>query len=76
MATAREPTAGWGDRARHQTRCAVPGSGRAADFDGYGTSLVIGGIVELIGIPFLLASRRQRDPADRITAQADADGIR
>ena len=45
-----------------------PALGRAADIGGYGTSLVIGGIVELIGIPFLFASRRQRDPADRNTA--------
>ncbi|QNE35262.1 MFS transporter [Leifsonia shinshuensis] len=41
-----------------------PGLGRAADLWGYGTSLVIGGAIELIGIPFLLASRRQGDPAD------------
>jgi MFS family permease len=49
-----------------------PALGRAADIGGYGTSLVIGGIVELIGIPFLLASRRQRDPADTNTAHLDA----
>lgn len=42
-----------------------PSLGRAADLWGYGTSLVIGGAVELVGIPFLLASRRQHDPADR-----------
>ncbi len=41
-----------------------PALGRSADAWGYGTSLVIGGVVELIGIPFLLASRRQRDAAD------------
>ncbi|ANF33260.1 MFS transporter [Leifsonia xyli] len=41
-----------------------PALGRAADLWGYGTSLVIGGAIELIGIPFLVASRRQRDPAD------------
>jgi MFS family permease len=44
-----------------------PALGRAADLWGYGTSLVIGGAVELIGIPFLFASRRQRDPADTAT---------
>ena len=49
-----------------------PGLGRVADIGGYGPSLLIGGIVELIGIPFLFASRRQRDPADTTTAkQAD-----
>jgi MFS family permease len=41
-----------------------PALGRAADLWGYGTSLVIGGVVELIGIPIFLASRRQHDPAD------------
>jgi MFS family permease len=49
-----------------------PALGRAADLQGYGTSLVIGAVVELIGLPFLLASRRQRDPADTRTIQADA----
>ena len=41
-----------------------PALGRAADLGGYGASLVIGGTIELLGIPLLLASRRQRDPAD------------
>ncbi len=41
-----------------------PALGRAADIWGYGTSLVIGGVIEIIGIPFLFASRRQHDPAD------------
>lgn len=41
-----------------------PALGRAADLWGYGASFVIGGAIELIGIPFLLASRRQHDPAD------------
>ncbi len=49
-----------------------PALGRAADLGGYGASLVIGGIVQLIGVPFLLASRRQRDPADRVSSEADA----
>ena len=41
-----------------------PALGRSADAWGYGTSLVLGGLVELIGIPIMLASRRQHDPAD------------
>jgi hypothetical protein len=41
-----------------------PTLGRAADVWGYGTSLVIGGLVELIGVPLLVASRRTHDPAD------------
>jgi len=49
-----------------------PGLGRAADLWGYGTSLVIGGAIELIGIPFLLASRRQGDPADTAGARGAA----
>ena len=49
-----------------------PALGRAADLWGYGTSLVIGGVVELIGIPFLFASRRQRDPADTRTVHEPA----
>jgi predicted MFS family arabinose efflux permease len=49
-----------------------PALGRAADLQGYGTSLVIGAVVELIGLPFLLASRRQKNPADARTIQADA----
>jgi MFS family permease len=47
-----------------------PALGRAADLWGYGTSLVIGGAVELIGIPLLFASRRQHQPADRNTTTA------
>ena len=34
--------------------------GRAADVYGYPASLAIGGVIELIAVPFLLASRRQR----------------
>ncbi|WP_374009177.1 MFS transporter [Leifsonia sp. LS-T14] len=49
-----------------------PALGRAADLWGYGTSLVIGGAVELIGIPFLFASRRQKDPADTNIVHTDA----
>lgn len=49
-----------------------PALGRAADLQGYGPSLVIGAVVQLIGVPFLLASRRQKDRADTNTVQADA----
>ncbi|MFF9565105.1 MFS transporter [Leifsonia sp. NPDC014704] len=52
-----------------------PALGRAADLWGYGTSLVIGGVVELIGIPFLFASRRQKDPADTRTVQTDPEPV-
>jgi MFS family permease len=50
-----------------------PVLGRAADLWGYGTSLVIGGAIELIGIPLLVASRRQDDPADRSTTSTVAE---
>jgi MFS family permease len=49
-----------------------PALGRSADLWGYGASLMIGGLVELIGVPIMLASRRQNDPADTKTVQADA----
>jgi MFS family permease len=51
-----------------------PALGRAADLGGYGVSLVIGGAVELLGIPLLLASRRQRDPADTNELQGGSVG--
>jgi MFS family permease len=41
-----------------------PALGRSADLWGYGASLVLGGLVELVGVPIMLASRRQNDPAD------------
>lgn len=41
-----------------------PALGRTADLAGYGASLVVGGVVQLIAVPFLIASRRQQDPAD------------
>jgi MFS family permease len=49
-----------------------PALGRSADLWGYGTSLVIGGVVELIGVPLLFASRNQRDPADTSRESDDA----
>ncbi|MEO6199872.1 MAG: MFS transporter [Cryobacterium sp.] len=41
-----------------------PALGRSADLWGYGTSLVIGGAIQLIAVPLLFASRRRHDPAD------------
>jgi MFS family permease len=49
-----------------------PALGRSADLWGYGTSLVIGGAVELVALPFLFASRRQHDPSDTKSAREDA----
>ena len=49
-----------------------PALGRAADVWSYATSLVLGAAVQLLAVPFLIASRRERDPADRAVSLADA----
>jgi MFS family permease len=46
--------------------------GRVADVYSYGTSFVIGSAFQIIAAPFLLASRRQHDPADTATAIVSA----
>ncbi|MEV8149690.1 MFS transporter [Arthrobacter sp. NPDC080073] len=46
--------------------------GRAADVYGYSASLAISGVVELIAVPFLLASRRQRSVADQANSSIAA----
>jgi len=48
-----------------------PLMGRAADVYGYGMSLAISGVIELVAIPFLLASRRRRSPADEAFEAVD-----
>jgi MFS family permease len=45
-----------------------PALGRAADVYGYPASLAISGVIELIAVPFLLASRRRLPPADQANA--------
>ena len=45
-----------------------PALGRAADVYGYGTSFVIGGLIELLAVPFLLLSRREGSRADTAVA--------
>ncbi|MCO4254204.1 MFS transporter [Pseudarthrobacter cellobiosi] len=47
-----------------------PLMGRAADLYGYPLSLAISGVIELFAVPFLLASRRRRSPADTATTEA------
>ena len=42
--------------------------GRSADVYGYPASLAISGVIDLIALPFLLASRRQQHQADRANA--------
>lgn len=46
--------------------------GRAADVYGYPASLAISGVIELIAVPFLVASRRQRASADQANASIAA----
>ncbi|AMB42498.1 MULTISPECIES: MFS transporter [Paenarthrobacter] len=41
--------------------------GRSADLYGYPASLAIAGVIELLAVPFLLASRKQAPAADRAT---------
>jgi MFS family permease len=50
-----------------------PVLGRAADVYGYPASVAIGGVIELIAVPFLLASRRQHPRADLASAPTAAD---
>lgn len=49
-----------------------PALGRAADLYGYPASLAISGLIELIAVPFLLASRKQHPPADHFSGTTDA----
>lgn len=44
-----------------------PALGRAADLNGYGFSLLLGGVISACALPFLALSRAQRDPADGAT---------
>jgi MFS family permease len=48
-----------------------PLMGRAADVYGYPLSLAMSGVIELFALPFLLASRRRRSPADTATAASE-----
>ena len=49
---------------------AQPLLGRAADVYGYGPSYLIGAGISLIGLPFLVLSRRQNEPADTVEQRA------
>lgn len=49
-----------------------PVLGRAADAYGYPLSLAVSGAIEIVAVPFLLASRRRQAGADRATAATDA----
>jgi MFS family permease len=49
-----------------------PVMGRTADVYGYSLSLALSGVIGLFAVPFLLASRRRRSPADTATAASEA----
>jgi MFS family permease len=46
--------------------------GRSADLYGYAASLAIAGAIQLLAVPFLVASRRQGSPADEANASTEA----
>jgi MFS family permease len=46
--------------------------GRSADLYGYAASLAIAGVIQLLAVPFLVASRRQGSPADEANASPKA----
>jgi MFS family permease len=47
-----------------------PVLGRVADVYSYGTSFVVSAVIQLISVPFLVASRREGSPADSATEGA------
>lgn len=53
-----------------------PVLGRAADVWSYGTSFVVAGAIQLVALPFLLLSRRERAPADTATSDTPATEVR
>jgi MFS family permease len=49
-----------------------PALGRAADVWSYGTSFAVAGVLQVLALPFLWLSRRERDPADQASQSDDA----
>ncbi len=52
-----------------------PALGRAADMWSYGTSFVVGGVVQACALPFLYLARRNRTPADTSQAEVSTGNI-
>jgi hypothetical protein len=52
-----------------------PALGKVADAYSYGTSLVVGGVIQLAAAPFLFLSRRERAPADTATTLGAAPDV-
>jgi MFS family permease len=49
-----------------------PALGRVADLSGYAFSLVVGGVISAVAVPFIALSRRQHAPADVALSEEDA----
>ncbi len=49
-----------------------PVLGKSADVYSYGTSYVFGAVIELVAVPFLFLSRRERSPSDTVLAAPTA----
>jgi predicted MFS family arabinose efflux permease len=48
-----------------------PALGKAADVYSYGTSYVIGGLIQVLAAPFIVLSRRERNPSDSMIAVSE-----
>jgi MFS family permease len=48
-----------------------PALGRVADLSGYAFSLVVGGVISAVAVPFIALSRAQKSPADIATTEED-----
>ena len=49
-----------------------PALGRVADVSGYGASLAVGGVIQILGAPLLALSRRADHVADRTAVPGNA----
>ncbi len=49
-----------------------PALGKAADVYGYGLTFIASGLVQLVAVPFIFRSRRERSPADTATRKTKA----
>jgi MFS family permease len=49
-----------------------PALGRVADLSGYAFSLVVGGVISAVAVPFIALSRKQNAPADASASEEDA----
>jgi len=49
-----------------------PALGRVADVSSYGTSFVVGAVINAVAVPFLLLSKRQKHPADDANGTAES----